>query len=108
MEIANLWSLEQFTDRLDAMVAVPIKGREVWIRPWLYRLDCPLGHCVPVLLLDTDLDQNNADDRRITDRLYGGHDLFGCSVFELDRRRSPCSASHRRACKVRGVHHNSR
>jgi len=73
---ANPWSAEQFTERLDAMVAVPIEGREVWIRPWLYRLVCPLGHCVPVLLLDADLDQNSPDDRRITDRLYGGDDAY--------------------------------
>ena len=73
---ANPWAPEKFTDRLDAMVAVPIEGREVWIRPWLYRLVSPLGHCVPVLLLDTDLDQNRPDDRQITDRLYGGDEAY--------------------------------
>ena len=72
----NPWTPEQYTERLEAMVAVPIEGREVWIRPWLYRLVCPLGHCVPVLLLDTDLDQNSPDDRRITDQLYGGDDAY--------------------------------
>ena len=72
----NRWEPEKYTDRLDAMVAVPIEGREVWIRPWLYRLTCPLGHCVPVLLLDTDLDQNSPEDRQITDRLYGGGDAY--------------------------------
>ena len=72
----NPWAPEQYTDRLEAMVAVPIEGREVWIRPWLYRLICPLGHCVPVLLLDTDLDQNSPEDRRITDHLYGGDDAY--------------------------------
>jgi glycogen phosphorylase len=72
----NPWAPNKFTDRLDAMVAVQIEGREVWIRPWLYRLVCPLGHCVPVLLLDTDLDQNSAGDRQITDHLYGGDDAY--------------------------------
>jgi starch phosphorylase len=72
----NPWAPDKFTDRLEAMVAVPIDGREVWIRPWLYRLECPLGHCVPVLLLDTDLDQNSIEDRRITDQLYGGDDAY--------------------------------
>jgi len=68
----NPWDPEQYTGPLDAMVAVQIDGREVWIRPWLFRLTCPLGHCIPVLLLDTDLDQNSLDDRRITAHLYGG------------------------------------
>ena len=72
----NPWAPEKFTDRLDAMVAVPIEGREVWIRPWLYRLVCPLGHSIPVLLLDTDLEQNSAEDREITSRLYGGGDAY--------------------------------
>ena len=72
----NPWDPGKFTDRLEAMVAVPIEGREVWIRPWLYRLECPLGHCVPVLLLDTDLEQNSPEDREITDHLYGGGDAY--------------------------------
>jgi starch phosphorylase len=72
----NPWAPDKFTDRLDAMVAVQIEGREVWIRPWLYRLVCPLGHCIPVLLLDTDLDQNSPEDRKITDHLYGGDDAY--------------------------------
>ena len=73
---ANPWEPDTFTDRLEAMVAVPIAGREVWIRPWLYRLTCPLGHSIPVLLLDTDLEQNSIEDRRITDQLYGGDDAY--------------------------------
>ena len=72
----NPWAPEQYTDRLDAMVAVRIEGREVWIRPWLYRLTCPLGHQVPVLLLDTDIEQNSPEDREITDHLYGGGDAY--------------------------------
>ncbi len=73
---SNPWAPETFTDRLDAMVTVRIEGREVWIRPWLYRLASPLGHSVPVVLLDTDLDQNSPDDRHITDHLYGGDDAY--------------------------------
>jgi starch phosphorylase len=72
----NPWAPERFTEPLDAMVAVPIEGREVWIRPWLFRLTCPLGQSLPVLLLDTDLDQNGTDDRQITDHLYGGDEVY--------------------------------
>ncbi len=44
---------------LDAMVAVSIEGRQVWIRPWLYdSVRCPHGQQVAILLLDTDLEQN--------------------------------------------------
>ncbi len=66
------WAPQDFARALPQMVAVSIEGRAVWVRPWLYALECPLGHVVPVLLLDTDLEQNTVEDRRITDHLYGG------------------------------------
>jgi len=72
----NPWRPEDWTQPLSAMVAVQIEGRDVWIRPWLYLLTCPLGHQIPVLLLDTNLEQNSPEDRTITDRLYGGDDLY--------------------------------
>lgn len=68
----NPWTPENWASPLPAMIAVSIEGRNVWVRPWLYLLTCPIGNVIPVLLLDTDLDQNSPEDRRITDRLYGG------------------------------------
>ena len=68
----NPWVPADWTRPLPAMVAVSIEGRNVWVRPWLYLLTCPAGNTVPVLLLDTDLDQNGGEDRQITHRLYGG------------------------------------
>lgn len=53
-----------------------IAGRAVWIRPWVYIVMSPIGHQVPVLLLDTDLGQNAPEDRKITDHLYGGDDVY--------------------------------
>lgn len=70
------WSPEDWAEPLPHMVAVAIEGRLVWVLPWLYTLTCPLGHVAPVLLLDTDLEQNSAEDRRITDRLYGGDEAY--------------------------------
>lgn len=66
------WDPAAHATPLNAMIAVEVEGRAVWIRPWLYVLTCPLGHELPVILLDTDLEQNEASDRRITSRLYGG------------------------------------
>lgn len=76
MDLPDPWEPLEWTQPLDAMVAVSIEGRTVWIRPWLYSLSCPLGPSVPVLLLDTDLDQNDPRDRQLTDRLYGGDDVY--------------------------------
>lgn len=70
----NPWTPEDWAIPLPAMIAVSIADRNVWVRPWLYILTCPVGNTVPVLSLDTDLDQNSPEDRQITDRLYGGDD----------------------------------
>ncbi|MYZ49239.1 alpha-glucan family phosphorylase [Propylenella binzhouense] len=72
VEHADPWNPAQHAVPLEAMVAVEIEGRRVWIRPWLYVLTCPLGNTVPVILLDTDIQQNAESDRLLTDRLYGG------------------------------------
>jgi starch phosphorylase len=70
------WNPSEFATPLRAKVAIPIGDREVWVRPWLYVINSPLGHSIPVLLLDTDLEENHPDDRKITDRLYGGGDEY--------------------------------
>jgi starch phosphorylase len=52
------------------LVGVPMPGREVFARIWRIQV----GR-VPLHLLDTNIAQNNPDDRQITARLYGGdHD----------------------------------
>jgi starch phosphorylase len=70
------WIPEAWAVPLKTMVAVEIQGREVWVRPWLHLLEGSSGHRVPVILLDTDVAANAADDRRITDHLYGGDDAY--------------------------------
>ena len=70
------WQPEQWAEPLGAKIAVRIEGREVWVRPWLHLLKGGTGFLVPVLLLDTDLDENDVEDRRLTDWLYGGDDAY--------------------------------
>lgn len=72
LEHPDPWSPEQRLCPLDAKVAVPIENRSVWIQGWLYSLPGGTGYQVPVILLDTDLPENSAEDRVITDYLYGG------------------------------------
>jgi starch phosphorylase len=76
---ADPWEPADYATPLDAAVAVRIEGRAVWIRPWLYVLTSPIGHSVPVVLLDTRNETNGASDRAITDRLYGGDDVYRAS-----------------------------
>ena len=72
IERDDLWDPAQYAQASQAKIALHIEGREVWVRSWLYVVSGLRGHRIPVLLLDTDLDDNRAEDRQITDRLYGG------------------------------------
>jgi starch phosphorylase len=76
VEAPDWWEPAAWCRALDAMVAVTIEGRAVWVRPWLYVHRGRNGHEVPILLLDTDLDANAAPDRGITHHLYGGDEAY--------------------------------
>jgi starch phosphorylase len=75
-EQPSLWEPREWARPLDAKIAVPIEGRAVWIGAWLYVLEGHMGGRQPVLLLDTDLDENRREDRQITHYLYGGDDTY--------------------------------
>ncbi|EYD74762.1 Glycogen phosphorylase [Rubellimicrobium mesophilum DSM 19309] len=66
------WEPSDWAMPLDETVKIELEGRPVHIRAWLFEVVSPLGGAVPVLLLDTDLPQNDPRDRTITGRLYGG------------------------------------
>lgn len=70
------WDPKSWASSLMAKVAVPIEGREVWVRPWLYLVEGPSRYAVPVIMLDTDLEENAPEDRQITHRLYGGDQAY--------------------------------
>lgn len=75
-EEPDWWEPERWCTPLAAMVAVEIENKPVWIRPWLYTHAAPHGYSIPILLLDTDLDQNGADDRKLTHFLYSDDDAY--------------------------------
>ena len=66
------WDPETALEPLDLKATVHMSGRDVAVRPWRFVIRGAGGHAVPVLLLDTDLDTNDDEDRAITDQLYGG------------------------------------
>jgi len=76
VEHPDPWDPARFAHPLDAKVAVTIEGREVWIRAWLYVVTGHMNGREPVILLDTDLDENRSDDREITHYLYGGDQTY--------------------------------
>jgi glycogen phosphorylase len=75
-EQAVFWEPERWTRALDAKIAVPIEGHTVWVSAWLYVVEGHMGGRQPVLLLDTDLNENSPADREITHYLYGGDTAY--------------------------------
>lgn len=68
------WVVEDFCDELPERVQVTIEDRTVHVRAWQNNVQDGGGHMIPVLLLDTDLNENSPADRSLTQHLYGGDD----------------------------------
>lgn len=76
IELPDEWDPSHFLMPLSQRTEVLLEGRTVKIKPWLYRLRSLTGGEVPVLFLDTDLEENYPEDREITDYLYGRDEKY--------------------------------
>jgi starch phosphorylase len=74
-----VWSVNDFLEPQSARASVEIEGRPVQIRAWRYLVQGVTGFQVPVYLLDTDLPENQPQDRKPTDVLYGGDSAYRLS-----------------------------
>jgi starch phosphorylase len=72
IEHPDTWEPERWATPLSARIALQIGGRPVWVAGWLYTLEGRMNGRQPVILLDTDLEENHPEDRAITDVLYVG------------------------------------
>jgi starch phosphorylase len=70
------WAPEDRLTALDPGCQLSLEGRSVRLRAWVHEVRGRTGHVVPVVLLDSDLSDNDADARRFTDELYGGDDRY--------------------------------
>ncbi|NOX20505.1 MAG: alpha-glucan family phosphorylase [Nitrospirae bacterium] len=76
IELPDEWNPEEYMVQLPQRVSVFIQERQVQIAAWLYVVESITGGRVPVLFLDTDLDENHEEDRGITHYLYGGDQAY--------------------------------
>lgn len=76
VESPDKWDPAGYMKLLPDTVNVPIDGRKVKVAAWIYEQESPTGGRVPVLFLDTDVMENQPEDRGITDYLYGGDSLY--------------------------------
>jgi glycogen phosphorylase len=75
-EKATVWDPSVYMTLQPEKARVQIEGRDVFIQAWLYIVKSPTGGKVPIIFLDTDLAENAAQDRSITDSLYGGDSAY--------------------------------
>lgn len=70
------WPVAELLQEMKQRCSIEIEGRQVELRAWKHEVKGVGGATVPVLFLDTDLEQNAAQDRSITDHLYGGDEHY--------------------------------
>ena len=75
-ETPSAWDPERLLEKTDARVTVQIEGRVVHVQAWRYVVRGVGDGIVPVLLLDTNLPENDEWDRALTDQLYGGDQRY--------------------------------
>lgn len=75
-ESPDTWNPSDFLAPLDVNVDLKIDGRNVKVKAWLFDQQSLTGGIVPVLFLDTNVEENNPEDWEITSTLYGGDDRY--------------------------------
>jgi starch phosphorylase len=76
LESPDEWNPSGILELASKTVEVKIEGRGVKVQCWCYEHRSSQGGTVPILFLDTDVDDNAVSDKRITDSLYGGDDRY--------------------------------
>ena len=75
-ELPHEWNPEDYLRRLPQETTVTIENRTVRIQAWQYSVIGVSGYRVPIIFLDTDLEENSEYDRGLTYYLYGGDEKY--------------------------------
>ncbi|HEX5337608.1 MAG TPA: glycogen/starch/alpha-glucan phosphorylase, partial [Gallionella sp.] len=70
------WPVADMLHEMEPRCSVEIEGRVVQLRLWMHEVKGVNGYVVPVYFLDADLAENAAEDRALTDHLYGGDERY--------------------------------
>lgn len=76
IEHTEEWNPARIMTHLAEETSVKIQNRDVKVRAWLYTLKSLTGGNVPIIFLDTNVEENQSEDRTITDCLYGGDQRY--------------------------------
>lgn len=95
------WKPEDILEEMPQRAYVPIEGRTVHIRAYRLFLTGIRGHRVPIYYLDTDVPENEPQDRAITRALYAGdsdHRIRQEAVLGIGGRRMLRAVTHDCVC----------
>jgi len=70
------WDPSKSLFKIPKTTTIMIARRPVKIQAWLYEYRSPTGGLIPIFFLDTDIEGNSPEDRKITDHLYGGNKKY--------------------------------
>ncbi len=73
------WAIDDSLEELNQRVTVTVEQRTVQVRAWKLDVTGVGGFSVPAYFLETDLEENTPEDRKLTDHLYGGDDRYRLS-----------------------------
>ena len=70
------WDPRKFARLLPSTVHMSIEGRPIVVRAWQHEITGLSGYVVPLLFLDTNVEENQPADRDLTRELYGGDERY--------------------------------
>jgi len=76
LEYPEEWHPSSFLKKVPETVIIRIGNRDVQVQAWLFEYQSITGGVVPILFLDTDMEGNTHEDRKITHHLYGGDERY--------------------------------
>ena len=75
-EKAAQWNPARELTLLPNKISITLQGREIQLSVWCYEIIGLTGFPLPVYFLDSDIEPNHPDDKKLTWHLYGGDDRY--------------------------------
>ncbi|MFX1339421.1 MAG: alpha-glucan family phosphorylase [Promethearchaeota archaeon] len=77
------WSFFYEFEKVEKPISIKIQGKEIKISAWLYQVIGQSGHIIPIYLLTTDVEGNEAWQRKLTAALYDSTSRWHRIVQEM-------------------------
>lgn len=71
-----VWPIDECLEQMTPVVQLSLNGRKVFIRAWRLLVKGVSAYQIPIYFLDTQLPENEPQDRGLTDYLYGGDQYY--------------------------------